>query len=102
DGDDEGGSGGGAVALPRPLPVRAVVGREEQRAVDVGQVAEVRAGTAGVNVGDQDGSGGGAVALPQLGPLDAVVGGEVSGRADRRVVVGDRGQRRRIDVTDHI
>ena len=36
---DEDGAGGGAVALPQLQPVRAVVGREEQRAVDVRQVA---------------------------------------------------------------
>ena len=31
-------AGGGAVALPQLRPVRAVVGREEQRAVDVREV----------------------------------------------------------------
>ena len=38
---DEDGAGGGAVALPQLAAVRAVVGREEQRPVDVRQVAGV-------------------------------------------------------------
>ena len=39
---DQDGAGGGAVALPQLAAVRAVVGREEQRAVDVRQVAGER------------------------------------------------------------
>src|SRR5262249_57153111 len=65
---DEGGAGRSAVALPQLPPVRAVVGREEQRPVHVRQVAEVGGGAAGADVLEHYGAGGGAVALPQLRP----------------------------------
>ena len=91
---DQDGSGGGAIALPQLDAVRAVVGREEQRAVHVRQVAGARAvGDVSVvptavvsivvvlirsreDVLDQGGAGGGAVALPQLVAGCAVVGDE--------------------------
>src|SRR5262249_18989668 len=62
---DEGGAGGGAVALPQLPPVRAVVGREEQRPVHVREGGGVRAGGAGVDVLYKDDAGGGAAAPPQ-------------------------------------
>src|SRR5262249_27687492 len=67
----------GPVALPQLGPVHSVVDREQQRAVDVGQVAGVRAAIgAGNNVLDEDGAGVGAVALPHFSPVGAVVGRE--------------------------
>src|SRR5262249_54833982 len=66
---DQGGAGGGAVALPEFGAVNAVVGGEEEGAADGGQVRRVGRGAAGVDVLDEDRAGGGAVGLPQLGPV---------------------------------
>src|SRR5262249_11279243 len=56
---DEGGAGDGAIALPQLIPVRAVVGREEQRPIDARQVAGVQSGKPQWSLS--------AVALPQTG-----------------------------------
>src|SRR5262249_17570177 len=70
---DHGGAGGGAVALPQLVLMRAVAGGEVQHAVHDGDVFVVmrRVGAAGVDVLDQHGAGGGAVAGPQLFAVDA-------------------------------
>src|SRR5262249_7628372 len=68
------GSGGRAVALPRFHTMDAVVGREQQRPVDVGQVGRDRAGGAGVDVLDEGGADGGAGALPRLWAVRALRG----------------------------
>src|SRR5262249_54728483 len=83
---DEGGAGGGAVALPQLDAVAAIVGIEEQGAADVRQTVGVGAGGAGKDVIDQGSAGGGAVALPQLDAVAAVVGMKEQGVADVRQV----------------
>src|SRR5206468_103048 len=102
---DQRGAGGGAVALPQLEAVGAVVGAEEQRAADGGQVRGEGTVGAAVDVLEQHGAGGGAVALPQLDAVGAVAGGEeddaadggqVRGRATRRAAAGGAG----VDVLD--
>src|SRR5262249_12043379 len=100
---DQYGAGCRAVALPQLLPVRAIAGRKEQRAVHVREPEQAgvvgRAGAAGVDVLDQDGPGGAAVALPQLPPLRAVVGRSVQGAVAVREA-GGVGGRAAVDVLD--
>src|SRR5262249_511727 len=62
---------------PEFAAVNAVVGSEEQRAVDVREVAGGRGSAAGLDVRDQLGAGCGAVARPQLPAVRPVVGREV-------------------------
>src|SRR5262249_51979535 len=83
---DEGGAGGGAVGLPQLGAAAAVVGREEQRAVDVPQVVRAGAGGAEVDVLDEGGAGGSPVRLPQLVAVAAVVGPEEQGAVAVRQV----------------
>src|SRR5438445_4829 len=71
------GDGAGAAVRPLLAAVDAVVGRDVQDAVHLGQVARGRVGGAGVDVLDQLGAQRGAVALPQLDAVHAVVGSEV-------------------------
>src|SRR5207253_1746624 len=78
---DEGGAGGGTVTLPEFKAGAAVIGPEEERPVDVRQVAILpfeRKGVAAarVNVPDEGGTGGGAVAPPQLFAVASVIGCE--------------------------
>ena len=81
---DQDGAGGGAVALPQLRAVHTVIGREEQRAVDVRQVVDKRIAASGLMSLTSDGAGGGAVALPQLAPVGVVVGGEEQRAVDVR------------------
>ena len=78
----------------------AVVGTEEQRAVDVRQPVRAGRGGTGVDVRDGDGSGLSAVALPQLGAVAAVVGSEEQRAAHVRQVVGVGCGGAGVDVTD--
>src|SRR5262249_39453349 len=83
---DEGGAVGGAVGLPQFEAVAAVVGREEQRPVDVGQVGRGGAIPAGEDVLDEGGAEGVGVALPQLAAVvlfsSAVTGAEKQRASD--------------------
>jgi hypothetical protein len=54
--------------------VSAVVGREEQRAVDVCQAPGVRELGAGPDVLDEHSAGGGAIAFPKFVARDSVIG----------------------------
>src|SRR5262249_18846673 len=73
---NEDGTGGSAVALPQFAAVNAVVGREEQLAVNVCQVGGARAAAADVDILDHQGAGRGAVTLPQFAAVNAVIGRE--------------------------
>src|SRR5262245_32238235 len=84
---DQHRAGLGAVALPQRRPsVDAVVGREDQPAIHVGQIAGVgdvgnvaavvARGAARSDIFDEGGAGGGAVALPQLNAMLSIVGRE--------------------------
>src|SRR5262249_12047532 len=74
--------------LPQLVAVDAVVGREEQRAVDVRQAGGRRAGSAGEDVLDEDGASGGAVRLSQFLAIDALVGGGEDQVADGGQLIG--------------
>src|SRR5262249_1667912 len=87
---DQYGAGRRAVALPQLLPVRAVVGREEQRPVYVGQVARVSASGRWDEVRDGNGAGGDAAALPQVLPGRAIAGLEEQRPIHVREVAGVR------------
>src|SRR5262249_41708628 len=97
----------GAVALPQRPTVHAVGGRQEQSAVDVGQVETVvidpavttHAG-ARVDVFDHGGAGGGAVTLPQLHAVHVVGGREEEGAVHVCQVGGVRVGAPRVDVLD--
>src|ERR1700712_805694 len=65
-----------AVADPGLAAVHAVVGGEEEPAVDFGELPGAAAGEPGNDVLDEDRAGLGAVALPELPAVDAVFGGE--------------------------
>lgn len=53
-------AGGSAVAFPQLVPVSPVVGHEEERAVDIGQLDGISIAAAGVDVFDQHGADRGA------------------------------------------
>src|SRR5262249_44748695 len=94
---DQDGSGRSAVAFPQFVTVHAVVGREEQRAVDVREVvgwkavgiiaAVVSDVPARVDVLDERRAGGGAVALPELEAVRVVSAREEQCPVDVREVV---------------
>src|SRR6266511_1230690 len=71
--------------LPQLIAARAVVGAEEQGAVDVGEIAGIAAGRAALDVLDERRASGRAVGLPQLISGRAVVGAE----EQRAVDVGE-------------
>src|SRR5262245_37767740 len=82
--------------LPELPPVNAVVGGEEERAGDIGEVAShrapvsLRAPVPQVDVLDELRPGGGPVALPELEPVGAVVGEEEEGAGDVGELAGER------------
>ena len=91
---------GGAVALPQLEAVRAVVGREEQRAVDVGQKFGSALPAPGLMSLTRTVPAARAVALPQLEAVGAVVGGEEQRAVDIGQVVGTESPGPRRDVLD--
>src|SRR5713226_6004148 len=93
----------GAIRTPELGAVDQVVGRKEERAVDVCLIGSGGhgAGGAGNDVLDERGTAGGAVAVPQLAAVRPVIGAENNVTVDVSHLIDVRAGPARIDVLDH-